>query len=253
MPAMTRGPLPPRVYWVRRLLVLCAAALLLVGIARLLSGSSDGSAGEGRAAQAAADANGSAGDPDGTAGVSGPPPVRDSARTGKHDRPRKQKASHEPVLAVPDGTCADEDIAVSPKVEDPVAGRPVTIVLQLRTLHDAACTWEVSRHSVTVAITHGKKDVWSSRQCRRAVPTKEVVVRQAVTTDVGLVWDARYSDERCSRLTEWAMPGSYEVSASALGGEPAVLDFDLATPTSETITKTAKPKQSEEPDRKRTR
>lgn len=54
MPAMTRGPLPPRVYWVRRVMILGTALLLVFGIARLLVGGSDASSGEEAAAPVAA-------------------------------------------------------------------------------------------------------------------------------------------------------------------------------------------------------
>ena len=43
MAALTRGSLSPRVYWTRRLMVLGTAVLLVIGIARLLGGGSDGS------------------------------------------------------------------------------------------------------------------------------------------------------------------------------------------------------------------
>ena len=59
MPALTRGPLPARVYWVRRMLVLGTALLLMFGIARLLGNGSDGSSGADRAAQVAADTSAS--------------------------------------------------------------------------------------------------------------------------------------------------------------------------------------------------
>ena len=49
----TRRRLPARVYWVRRLMVLGIATLLVVGIAQLLGGSSGGSSGPDQATPAA--------------------------------------------------------------------------------------------------------------------------------------------------------------------------------------------------------
>mgnify|MGYP006150707977 CR=1 FL=1 len=46
MSALTRGPLPARVYWTRRLLVLGTVFLLVFGIARVLTSGSDGSSAE---------------------------------------------------------------------------------------------------------------------------------------------------------------------------------------------------------------
>ncbi len=76
------------------------------------------------------------------------------------------------------------------------------------------------------------------------------MVRQAVTTNVGIVWkQARRSDAQCTPLAGWAMPGWYHVTAAALGGEPSDLQFELTTPAAATVTKTADPTQSPTSDR----
>jgi len=237
MPALTRGPLPARVYWVRRMLVLGTAVLLVVGLARLLSGGSDASSGGGdEAAQVAAAVTTSAVPSETTTPsvtVTVPAPT---GRPGK-----RASGTPTPVLAEPSGPCADEDVAVTPDVPDAVAGRDVQIVLHLRTMSTPACTWQVSPGTLAVKITSGHDAIWSSRDCPKALPTQPVVVRQAATTDVAVTWSSRRSDETCSRLTEWAMPGFYHVTAAALGGEPSDVQFELATPTAVTITRTARP------------
>jgi hypothetical protein len=237
MPAMTRGPLPARVYWVRRLMVLGTALLLVVGIARLLGGGSDASSDEDRADPVAADVTPSE-------STTSSLPVTPTTSAGKPGK-KNTKASEEPVLAEPDGVCSDEDVAVTPKVDNAVAGRDVTVVLQLRTLVSEACTWRVSPDSLTVSITSGKDDIWSSRECPGSIATRDVVVRKAVTTNVGVTWkEARRSGEDCYLRADWAMPGWYHVNASALGGEPSDLQFELTTPIAGTITKTASPSNS---------
>lgn len=230
MPPMTRGPLPARVYWTRRIMVLGTAVLLVIAIGRLLGGGSDASSDQDEQATQVS--------------------VETTPTTTYTDpAPRKQKKTKTPdptpTLAVPVGECADSDIAVTPVVKEAVGGRDVRIVLELRTLESAACTWAVGPDALTLDITSGKDDIWSSRQCPAAIPTEPVVVRQAVTSKIEVVWkEARRSDEGCSKLTAWAMPGWYHVTAAALGGEPADLQFQLTTPTAATITRTATPKQT---------
>ena len=245
MPAMTRGPLPARVYWVRRLLVLGTALLLVVGIARLLDNSSDASSDADESAGLSAGAPASSGT---VASSSGPTSSTTVGKPGKKDKKDKQPtkpASQKPVLAAPVGICADDDIAVTPEVDDAVAGRDVMIALQLRTLESAACTWPISPDSLTISVTSGKDAIWSTRECPRAIPVQDVVVRSAVTTTVELTWpEARRSDESCSRRTEWAGVGWYHVIAASLSGEPSDVQFELETPTPVTITKTRKPKPS---------
>jgi hypothetical protein len=239
MPALTRGPLPARVYWVRRLLVLGTAVLLVVGIARLLGGGSDASSSADEAARVAAGTTSSSTTSATASDTALPSATPSTGRPGK-----RASKSQEPVLAEPTGPCADEDIAVTPEVAKAVAGRDVMIVLQLRSLSTPACTWQVSPGTLTVKITSGKDGIWFSRECPRAIPAHSVVVRQAVTTTVGVTWSSRRSDETCSKLTEWAMPGFYHVTAAALGGEPSDAQFELQTPTAVTITKTASPTHS---------
>jgi hypothetical protein len=233
MPALTRGPLPPRVYWVRRLLVLGTAFALVFGIGRLLIGGSDATSGEDTATQVAAE----------TSPTTTPSTDLTSPTPGR--RHRTTTPDPTPTLAVPEGECSGTDVAVTPKVDHAVAGRDVRIVLQLRTLESEACTWSVGRAALTLDITSGKDQIWSSRECPRAIPTENVVVRRAVTTSIVVVWkDAKRSDDACSRFTGWAMPGWYHVTAAALGGEPSDVQFELSTPTAATITRTASPTQS---------
>ena len=236
MSALTRGPLPARVYWTRRLLVLGTVFLLVFGLARVLPAGSDGSsAEEPQAAQAAATPSA-----DATDSPSATEPA-EPAKPGKSKKSKKKKTKQAPVLAQPDGPCLDSDVAVTPTVENPVAGRTVFMVLELRTGSSLACTWQVSPETLTLKITSGKDEIWSSRQCPRAVPTQDVVVRNAVTTKVGVRWSGRRSDDECSRLTQWALPGWYHVAAAALAGEPSDVQFELRRPTREVITVTPEP------------
>jgi len=150
-----------------------------------------------------------------------------------------------PVLAEPTGECAGSDIAVTPKVGNAVAGRDVLVVLQLRTISADACTWRVSTESLAVNITSGQDAIWNTRQCPRAIPRRDVVVRKAVTTNVGITWrGAKRSGDTCIIGTGWAMPGWYHATAAALGGEPSDVQFELKTPVAGTVTVTATPTQS---------
>jgi hypothetical protein len=244
MTSLTRGPLPARVYWTRRLLVLGLALLLVLAIGHLLGGGSDGSdsSTQDRAVQAAADPTAAATTGTTDAATPGPGVPADTEAT---DPSATATTAAAPVLAEPDGTCADEDVAVTPSIRDAVAGADdgIAIVLLLRTATSPACTWHVSAHSLTVKITSGDDDVWSSRQCPRAIEKQDVVVRNAVTTRVVVTWNGRRSDDSCSRFTDWAMPGWYHVTAAALAGEPSDLQFRLEAPVAPTITRSPEPTQ----------
>jgi hypothetical protein len=231
MTSMTRGPLPPGVYWRRRLFVLGLAAALVVIIAGALRGGSDGSSGtdpSGVAEQAA-------GTPLGT-------PSDDKSRTpGRKKTKNTTPTPTATPLPEPTGACTEDDLLVQPVIDQAVAGRDVPIALELRTSTTEACTWQVSPNDLTLKVTSGSDDIWASRQCPRAVPTQDVVVRRDTTTTVAVVWNGRRSDEGCTRLTEWALPGYYFVAAAPLGGEPTEVQFRLVAPSPEVITRSPDP------------
>jgi hypothetical protein len=184
-------------------------------------------------------ANQVAGEPTGSA-----PKDSETSAPSKPKTRKKARTPQQPVLAQPDGACADSDIVITPSVENAVAGRNVRITLELRTATAEACTWRVSANHVTMKITSGVDEIWTSRQCPRVVPVQDVVVRRDVTTFVDVVWNARRSDDGCPVLTDWARSGTYHVKAAALGGEPAEARFELERPSPEVIAPPTPPKQN---------
>ena len=244
MTALTRGPLPARVYWRRRLLVVLLVLGLVVGVARLLGLGAGGSQQAPQATQVAAEPSRSpdATEPRASAPVAEPPT---QPREAKRDRSRKERDKG-PVLAEPEGVCADRDVAVTPSVRNPVGGGPVTFTLELRSITSPACTWQVSPSTLTMKITSGDDDIWSSQQCPRAIPSEEVVVRDNVSTEVEVTWSGRRSDEECSKFTDWAMPGWYWVDVAALAGEPSDLHFELTPPEPDVKTRPVRPDPKQE-------
>lgn len=230
MTSLTRGPLSPGVYWRRRLVVLGLGLVLVIVLVRLLGGGGDDGKPQGeQATQVSGDS---------TDGPSDQPTKRT-----KPKKPKKTTEPQEPVLAQPDGPCADSDILITPTVDQAVAGRPVTVTLQLRTASSPACTWRVSPTHVAVKITSGDDRIWTSGECPKAIPTQDVVVRQDVTTFVDVPWKARRSAPGCPIPTDWALAGTYHVHAAALGGEPADATFQLEPPSPQVIQPQANPTQ----------
>ncbi len=225
--------LPARVYWVRRLAVLGTAALLVFATGRVLAGSSDGSdggTGNPGAVQAAATLSPSV--------TSSGPTILMPKGT---KRPKKSRPPKPTPLAQPSGPCTPQDVVVTPEARSPIGGSDVVIALTFHTLVAAACTFDVSATSVTMNITSGHDDIWSTTQCPGAMPTTNLVVRRDVATYVYVTWNAKRSDATCSRLTDWAYPGWYHVEVAALGGEPADEQFELAAPQPATVTSTVTP------------
>lgn len=228
MDRATRRRLPARVYWVRRLMVLGIAVLLVVGIARLLGGSSDGSSGPDRAAPAAQT---SPAEP--TSGST----VDPSLGIGRH----AGSAASATPLAMPSGPCAADDVAVTPSVPRPVAGSDISLLLEFSTIASPACDWTMSGRTLALRITSGSDLIWTTVQCARSIPTRDLVLRNTQVTPVKVTWNARRSEPGCPKQTAWALAGTYHLHAAALGGEPQEATFVLATPTAPVVTRTAHP------------
>lgn len=234
-----RGPLPARVYWTRRLVVLGIPLLLVIVLARVLGGSSDGKdAGTGTAVQAGATV-----DQTSQAPTSGPTAEVKTGKKGK-GKGKQETTPPEPVLAEPTGPCTDSDIVATPAITSAPGGSDIPITINLRTVVTEACTWQASPQTMTVTITSGDDFIWSTRECPAAIPVQDVVIRQDVDTPVVVTWqEGKRSDETCSGRTAWAKPGFYHVEAAALGGDGTDVQFELVAPTAPVITKTADPQQ----------
>jgi hypothetical protein len=243
MAGLTRGSLPPGVYWRRRLFALGLVAAMVMlggGLIRGLTGDADPSDGA-AAEQAAAEPTTS---PSTTPSEE---PTTGSGSKSQDQGPGSGVKSNKTPLAVPEGRCASSDIVAEPKVGESVAGRDVAVILKLSTEESEACTFSLSARSLTLKITSGSDEIWSSRHCQRTIPQESLVLRKEAATRIRLDWNAKRSDEGCSRLTQWALPGWYEVAAAALGGEPTSARFELETPRATEPEPSATPR----PDTKR--
>lgn len=243
-----RGPLPQRVYWVRRALVLGTLVTGVVVVASLVNPNDDNGPSPATALQAAAEISPSAS-----------PSAKDRAagRDRKADQQPDGASTPEPTPTVdptptptpvapatPSGPCTPEDVVVTPSVPSAVAGSPVAMQLSLATRSSPACTWTVSPETMTLKISAGADDVWYSRECPSAIAPQDVVLRNDQPTLVSAVWSARRSNTRCTDAAKWSGVGTYTLSAASLGGEPASVDFDLTKPVARTVTLPPKPVQS---------
>ena len=247
---MTRGPLPARVYWVRRSILLLLVLALVWAMSHLFGGDP---APQAKAEQAAAaikpatsqpTTGSSAGATSGTTTTYGPEVVGGTKQ-------KKHMKTQAPVEVQPDGPCVDDDVVSEPSVHRAYAGRDVTLRFKMHTLRSAACTWQVAPSTVTAKITSGQDNIWNTVECPAAIPKQDVVLRRSAWTKVSFTWSGRRSDQGCTRNTDWAMPGWYHLSVSALGGEPQDVQFELKRPQPQVVTKTVQPKPDKKSGKKR--
>ena len=237
-----RGPLPRRVYWTRRVLVLVVALALVYGVARLLGG------GGGQQPTArAVGAEASTTPPTATSAVSPAltPSATDSATAGATAGSAAGALPGAPAttaLAQPTGACSSGDLVATPSVRGTAhGGHPVVFTIALTTRTSPACTWTVSPQTLVVKVTSGPDDVWSTQQCPGAIGKQAVVLRNNAPVDVTVAWNGRRSDEGCTDVPPWAQPGDYHVAAAAFGSDPVDVQFPLLGAVTRTVTMTPTP------------
>jgi hypothetical protein len=214
------------------MLVIGTALALTVGLGMTLSRFSDGSGGG--ADQAVQ-----------TAGNQAPSTTTPTSGAVEKDKVKKKRKKKQKVkLPEPSGPCLASDIVATPIIKDAVAGRPVTLRFRIVTRMSLACTWQASSSTLTMKITSGKDLIWTSQQCSKAVPTKDLVLRRSKASWLSMTWSARRSDDECPRATDWALPGWYHISVAPLGGEPENVQFKLSQPQPEVVTASPSPSQA---------
>ena len=251
MSAVTRprGPLPARVYWTRRALLLLVVFALIFGVSRVVgrAGSSGPSA---RTVGAATSPSPSPVTTPTPAPAPTPAPTPTPTPTPTSTPTPRVTASAGPTGAAgttaappqPSGPCPNQDVVVTPRVSGEAhAAQPVIFKMKLRTLTSRPCTWTVSPATLVVKVTSGSDRVWSTQQCRGPVPRQSVVLTKDTPTVVLVPWSTQRSDDECTRSPAWAEVGFYHVLAAAIGSEPADRQFQLLKPRPRTIVKHPKP------------
>ncbi|HYJ70600.1 MAG TPA: hypothetical protein VEX15_23340 [Nocardioidaceae bacterium] len=213
-----RGPLPPRVYWVRRLALLAMVVLLVwLGARWIGGGGSQAAPSGGDDATAAASSD----DDDSTRSDSGDDESRDRTRT---DRVRAVAESFEQ----PSEHCDLTQVLVTPTVAEPVyAGEPVTVHLRISTSSSTACSLSIDADHLLLSITSGDDNVWDSTHCEDAIPTRDLALQPRWSALVDVTWSGLYSGRRCPSGGTAAEPGTYSIEAAVLEGEPTETDVEL--------------------------
>lgn len=209
------GHLPPRVYWIRRLLLLAVLAILVWAAVRAMSGSDP-------------QASGGAGADSSTA----TPETGSSTDATRHRKPRRTPSPGVSLVpahfAAASQRCDPATVDVLPEVSEPVrVGEAVPLTLLLTTSVPRGCTLELDSSSLLVAVTSGDRQIWSSTRCTGAVPTRQLVVRPHWSTLIEMAWSGRLGRGGCDSTEPAAPPGTYTVQAALVEGEPGGSDFRL--------------------------
>lgn len=212
------GPQPPRVYWVRRALVLGVLLLLLLGVRHLLRGG--GGAAPASASQASAPA------PSAPASSPSPAPsfsvatstvsTPSSAPTATPTRTATATSASATPKPTPSGppACTSSQIAVTASTDAasyPVGSTP-HLRMRIQNVSSTACTRDVGALQNTLLITSGSAHVWSSDDCNPGGTPQVVTMAPGASYSVSVTWLGRLSRPGCPPNEPMATKGTYRLT-----------------------------------------
>ena len=215
--ARPRGPMPTRVYWVRRLVLV--AVVVLVGwlTIRWVDGGDSGATppeDETPAAATESDDPTPAADRD-------PKKSRDKNRTARVDTVAE-------TFERPREDCDLTDVLVVPSVtESAYAEEPVRLSLRISSGSSSPCSLGLDAESLLIVISDGNDTVWDSTHCEDDLPVRDLALQPRWSTLIDLTWSGRHSGRNCASDATPAEPGTYTVEAAMLEGEPSEAEFEL--------------------------
>lgn len=210
------GPLPPRVYWVRRLLLIGVVVVVVALVAALVSkvaGAGD-EPGPRPTSSAGADApKGSDGkDAKGSADKDGAQGNKSSANDGATKDGAESAAGSGDIPA-----CAKGDVAIDLSAEgETFKGRNVKFALEVTNTSDRSCLVDVTDKTRELVIVSGPARIWGSADCVDPEP-RMLLLAAGQADSASLTWKRVRSEPGCPTKGVEAKPGTYRATASILG------------------------------------
>ncbi|GAA0579900.1 hypothetical protein HPO96_20435 [Kribbella sandramycini] len=209
------GHLPASVYWFRRGLVLAVLALLFFLVLRLVPGGDD---------------------PKNSAAAGPQPSETPSAKSSDKPTPKPtEKTTTKPTAKASstpppkDVECSSSNVRVDvqPAVRRIASGATLNFLVKLDAV-SGECKAAVDADSLTVTVTSGTDQIWTSAHCGKAIQRATLVVakgKQGVST---VAWNGFRSGPGCLPGQPVAKPGTYVVKAEFSGRESAAQAFQIS-------------------------
>jgi len=227
---LTVGPLPPAIYWRRRVVVLGALLLFLFIVVYSCAGTGQSGANP----QASIDPSANAG-PVLTPETGSPPPGETPVGVPADGPPQQSTDDGTPVVGQPPAGpssgefCSDEEILLTP-VPSPVAARiGVTINLQLKIKNAAgrSCERDVGADLQELYIKRGAEMIWSSDTCGTARGNDVQPFSPGFERAYEVSWNGRDASQCANAVAAGPHPGAGEYHLFARLGskisEPVIL------------------------------
>lgn len=174
------GPLPPRVYWIRRVVVLAVALVVVILTATIVAKIAGGGSASG--------ADGPVADPK--------PSPTDAAASG----------------LPADCSEGDLDLNLAADRSSFSSEQNPRFTVELKNRGEAPCLIDANAQTLAVDVISGKDQIWSSDFCVEA-KSELLLLDPKDVHSVAIDWDRGRNDAKCSKNNGEAKPGTYRASA----------------------------------------
>ena len=187
------GPLPPRVYWTRRAVLLVALLVLVIAVAVSCSGGSSS--------------------PHPTATQTHPP-------TSPHPTSSSTSAA---------GACTKGQLTVTASTDATTypAGVLPRLQVSVRNSGTTSCVLTESPRTRSWTIVSGTDQIWSTVGCQASATARSVTLKPGAASRHTVVWNRHRSGKACATSTVEAAPGTYQLTVSVNGITSGTAVFHL--------------------------
>ena len=204
------GHLPASVYWFRRALLLGVLVALVVLLVRLPGGGGDDPQ---NSAATGPNQNGTPGPT--LLPTSTPSGGRTSGTVDETTTAGKTTGAGKTTETPPkDLRCAGGDIriAVLPSVRTITSGGSLNFAVQLSAIR-AECKATIDPTLLSLTITSGQDQIWTTSHCEQAIPRATLVVAKGKESTSTVLWNGRRSGPGCLPGQPLAKAGTYVAKA----------------------------------------
>ena len=223
------GPEPPQTYWVRRVLVLVSAILVVAVVAALILSQTNSTTVSASPTPVPSPPTTSA-TPTASATPQPSVPAAKKAVTTTSAKPKPVKSVRAPAkpTRVPVYACPSDQLRATLTGKNRLkAGKAGKFEISLINGSGQTCRVAVNGANFELKIYSGTDRIWSSDDCTKAVRkiTKNVKSERAVAWT--MKWDGRRSRDNCKRRPEIPRAGTYFATAQFKGAKPVQLRMIL--------------------------
>jgi hypothetical protein len=204
-----RGPLPPAVYWRRRLLTLGVVVVLLALVVRSCT--------TGGGTHSLGQSTGPSGpvSPTGSPSRSAAPRTTAPASSASPSASRTASPTASPTPSGSPKPCAAADLVLSAKADAQTyaAGRHPVLTIGIANKGRVACTRDVGQPAREIKVTSGNDRVWSSDDCSTGGAAQVVTLQPgAAPVTFSVTWSRKRSAPGCKAGQAETPPGTYRVT-----------------------------------------